>query len=193
MILLIDNYDSFSYILLDYLRQSGADVNIIKNDELTVQQIDDISPSAIVLSPGPGTPDDAGITLDVTRQLAGKIPLLGVCLGHQSIAQAFGAKIIKGSAPVHGKTALIHHDGKTLFNGLAQPLRVTRYHSLIIDPKTLPDAFDISATADDGVIMAIRHKTLALEGLQFHPEAILTEGGLQMLKQFLVAYTDEPI
>lgn len=193
MILLIDNYDSFSYILLDYLRQSGADVNIIKNDELTVQQISDIAPSAIVLSPGPGTPDDAGMTLEVIKQFAGKSPLLGVCLGHQSIAQAFGANIIKGPAPVHGKTAFIHHDGKTLFNGLAQPLRVTRYHSLMIDAKTLPTMFDISATSDDGVIMAIRHKTLAIEGVQFHPEAILTEGGLQMLKQFLVTYTDEPI
>ncbi|WP_159564782.1 anthranilate synthase component II [Budvicia diplopodorum] len=193
MILLIDNYDSFSYILLDNLRQSGANVEIVKNDELTVQQIADINPSAIVLSPGPGTPDDAGVTLEAIERFAGKIPLLGVCLGHQAIAQAFGAKIVQCFPPVHGKTALIQHDGKTLFNHLPLPLRVTRYHSLTIDPQTLPDEFDISATADPCIIMAIRHKTLAIEGVQFHPEAILTECGLAMLKQFIATYTNELI
>lgn len=193
MILLIDNYDSFSYILLDYLRQSGADVNIIKNDELSAQQIGGLNPSAIVLSPGPGTPDDAGVTLEAIKQFAGKIPLLGVCLGHQAIAQAFGAKIIRCPAPVHGKTALIQHDGKTLFSHLPPRLKVTRYHSLMIDPLTLPREFEISASADDDIIMAIRHKTLAIEGVQFHPEAILTEYGLQMLNQFLATYTHELI
>ncbi|VEJ55973.1 anthranilate synthase component II [Pragia fontium] len=191
MILLIDNYDSFSYNLYDYLCQSGAQVEIIKNDQLSLPQIATMNPAAIIISPGPGTPENAGITLAAIRQFAGKIPMLGVCLGHQAIAQAFGAKIIKSPAPVHGKTEQIKHDNQTLFHNLPNLLQVTRYHSLMIDPSSLSDKFTISAATDDGIIMAIRHHQWPLEGVQFHPEAILTECGLQLLKQFLTTYTHE--
>lgn len=191
MILLIDNYDSFSYNLFDYLCQSGAQVVIIKNDSLSLSQIAEMKPGAIVLSPGPGTPENAGITMDVIREFAGKIPLLGICLGHQAIAQVFGAQIIKSPVPVHGKTELIHHDGQTLFHDLPNPLQVTRYHSLMIDSDSLSGEFVISAQTQDNIIMGIRHKTWAVEGVQFHPEAILTESGLPLLKQFLTTYTDE--
>jgi anthranilate synthase/aminodeoxychorismate synthase-like glutamine amidotransferase len=191
MIVLIDNYDSFTYNLYDYFRQLALSVVVVKNDRYSVEDIAALNPSAIILSPGPGRPEDAGITLAAINHFAGKVPLLGICLGHQAIAQAFGAAIIKAPQPVHGKTALISHDGRTLFQHLANPLTVMRYHSLIVDSLSLPAQFDISATTAEGLIMAMRHKTLAIESVQFHPEAILTESGLTLLKQFIMTYTKE--
>ncbi|MBK5145304.1 aminodeoxychorismate/anthranilate synthase component II [Budviciaceae bacterium BWR-B9] len=191
MILLIDNYDSFSYNLYDYLCQSYSDVRIVKNDQLQLNEIAALAPAAIILSPGPGTPENAGITLEVIRSFAGAIPLLGVCLGHQAIAQAFGARIVKCPVPTHGKTELITHDGRTLFAHLPSPLQVTRYHSLMVEPSSLPEALEISAITHDGIIMGLRHKQWPIEGVQFHPEAILTESGLTLLQQFVTTYTSE--
>jgi anthranilate synthase/phosphoribosyltransferase len=185
MILLIDNYDSFSYNLYQYLEELGREVSVYRNDALGLDTIRSLKPKAIVISPGPGKPDQAGISLDVIREFGGEIPILGVCLGMQCIGQAFGGKIVRADRLMHGKTSLIRHDGKTLFSGLESPMEVGRYHSLILDPDTVPDCLEVSATSDDGEIMALRHKELPIEGVQFHPESILTPQGKTMLNNFV--------
>lgn len=185
MILLIDNYDSFTWNLYQYFCELGADVQVKRNDELTLAQIDALKPQKIVVSPGPCTPDDAGISLEVIRHYAGRLPILGVCLGHQAMAQAFGATIVRAAKVMHGKTSPIHHTGQGVFQGLANPLIVTRYHSLLIDPATLPDGFEVTAWSETQEIMGIRHTVWDLEGVQFHPESILSEQGHQLLANFL--------
>lgn len=185
MILLIDNYDSFTWNLYQYICELGADVQVKRNDELTLSQIDALKPQKIVISPGPCTPDDAGISLDVIRHYAGRLPILGVCLGHQAMAQAFGATIVRAAKVMHGKTSPIRHTGQGVFQGLTNPLTVTRYHSLLIDPATLPDCFEVTAWSETQEIMGIRHTTWDLEGVQFHPESILSEQGHQLLANFL--------
>ncbi|EMN3918592.1 TPA: aminodeoxychorismate synthase component 2 [Citrobacter amalonaticus] len=185
MILLIDNYDSFTWNLYQYFCELGADVRVKRNDELTLSQIDALNPQKIVISPGPCTPDDAGISLDVIRHYAGRLPILGVCLGHQAMAQAFGATIVRAAKVMHGKTSPIRHTGQGVFQGLTNPLTVTRYHSLLIDPATLPDCFEVTAWSETQEIMGIRHTTWDLEGVQFHPESILSEQGHQLLANFL--------
>ena len=185
MILMIDNYDSFTYNLVQGLRSLGREVRVVKNDEIDVDGIAALEPEAIVLSPGPGNPDSAGVTLAAVRAFAGKVPLLGICLGHQSIAQAFGAKIVSAKCLMHGKTSRIRHDGKGLFAGLPQDMEVMRYHSLAVDRATLPDCFEISAETADGEIMGLRHKTLPIESLQYHPESIGTPEGIEQLRNFV--------
>ncbi|NQZ52178.1 MAG: aminodeoxychorismate/anthranilate synthase component II [Moritella sp.] len=191
MLLIIDNYDSFTFNLFQYFSELGQDVVVKRNDEISLAQIASLSPDYLVISPGPCTPSDAGISLSVIQQFAGKIPILGVCLGHQSIAQVFGANIIKAKKVMHGKTSKIRHKGKGVFTGLKDPLTVTRYHSLIVETSTLNDEFEITAWTEinDGEfdeIMAFKHKELALEGVQFHPESILTEQGKELLNNFLI-------
>ena len=191
MLLIIDNYDSFTFNLFQYFSELGQDVVVKRNDEISLAQIASLSPDYLVISPGPCTPSDAGISLSVIQQFAGKIPILGVCLGHQSIAQVFGANIIKAKKMMHGKTSKIRHKGKGVFTGLKDPLTVTRYHSLIVETSTLNDEFEITAWTEinDGEfdeIMAFKHKELALEGVQFHPESILTEQGKELLNNFLI-------
>lgn len=184
MILLIDNYDSFTWNLYQYFCELGADVQVKRNDELTLSQIDALQPQKIVISPGPCTPDDAGISLEVIRHYAGRLPILGVCLGHQAMAQAFGATIVRAEKVMHGKTSPIHHTGQGVFQGLTNPLTVTRYHSLVIDPATLPAGFEVTAWSETREIMGIRHTTWDLEGVQFHPESILSEQGHQLAGKF---------
>ena len=185
MILLIDNYDSFTWNLYQYFCELGADVLVRRNDELTLAQIDALSPQKIVISPGPCTPDDAGISLEVIRYFSGKIPLLGVCLGHQAMAQAFGATVVRAAKVMHGKTSPITHNGQGVFQGLANPLTVTRYHSLVVAPETLPECFEVTAWSETQEIMGIRHREWDMEGVQFHPESILSEQGHQLLANFL--------
>ena len=185
MLLLIDNYDSFTWNLFHYFSELGADVLVRRNDDITLADIAGLNPHKIVISPGPCTPDDAGISLDVIRQYAGKRPILGVCLGHQAIAQAFGATIVRAAKVMHGKTSPVSHNGGGVFHALNNPLIVTRYHSLVIDPPTLPDCFEVTAWSDTQEIMAIRHREWDLEGVQFHPESILSEQGHQLLANFL--------
>lgn len=191
-VLMIDNYDSFTYNLVQYLGELGAHVTVKRNDEILVEAIDDIAPDKIMLSPGPCTPNEAGISIATIERYAGKIPLLGVCLGHQSIGQAFGGKIIRAKEIMHGKTSMVHHQDQGVFKGLSNPLEATRYHSLVIEHATLPDCLEVTAwtqTADGKMdeIMGVRHKTLAVEGVQFHPESILTEHGHDMLRNWLNA------
>ena len=188
MLLMIDNYDSFTYNLVQYFGELGQDVQVYRNDEIDLKTIASLKPEKIVISPGPCTPNEAGISLSLIHEFAGKIPLLGVCLGHQSIGQAFGGKIVKAKTLMHGKTSLIHHTGKGVFNDLPNPYTATRYHSLVIARETIPDCLEITAWADDGEIMGVKHKTLAVEGVQFHPESILTEHGHALLDNFLKAY-----
>ncbi len=183
-ILLIDNYDSFTYNLLHYLGEIGADVEVVRHDATTIEAIASKPPHAIVISPGPGTPDDAGICLDVIKNLGKTIPIFGVCLGHQSIAQAFGGTIIR-NAPMHGKVSPITHNSTSVFKALPSPMNATRYHSLIVERDTLPDCFDITAETEDGVIMGLAHKDYPLHCVQFHPESIASDHGHQMLKNFL--------
>ncbi|EIY2677817.1 aminodeoxychorismate synthase component 2 [Raoultella planticola] len=185
MILLIDNYDSFTWNLYQYFCELGAQVLVRRNDELTLEEIAALLPEKIVISPGPCTPNESGISLAVIARYAGQIPLLGVCLGHQAIAQVFGATIVRAAKVMHGKTSPIHHNGQGVFQGLNNPLTVTRYHSLLIDPATLPECFEVTARSDSGEIMAIRHREWDLEGVQFHPESILSEQGHQLLANFL--------
>ncbi|MDV5354033.1 aminodeoxychorismate synthase component 2 [Enterobacter asburiae] len=185
MILLIDNYDSFTWNLYQYFCELGAQVEVRRNDELTLADIEMLAPQKIVISPGPCTPDESGISLDVIAHYAGKLSILGVCLGHQAIAQAFGATIVRAAKVMHGKTSPITHTGIGVFSGLNNPLTVTRYHSLVIDPPTLPDCFEVTAWSESDEIMAIRHKEWDLEGVQFHPESILSEQGHQLLQNFL--------
>jgi len=187
---MVDNYDSFTYNLVQYLGELGADVQVVRNDEIPVEAIDDIAPDKIVLSPGPCTPTEAGISIPTLLRFAGKIPILGVCLGHQSIGQAFGGRIIRAKEIMHGKTSMIHHKGVGVFSNLPSPLEATRYHSLVIEQATIPDCLEITAwtkTADGKLdeIMGVRHKTLPVEGVQFHPESILTQYGHEMLRNFL--------
>ena len=184
MILLLDNYDSFTYNLAQYLGQLGEKLEVFRNDKITVEQIAEKKPQRIVISPGPGVPEDAGICVDVIRRFAGKIPILGVCLGHQAIGQAFGGRVIRAPEIMHGKTSRIHHDNKTIFKDLPQDFAATRYHSLIVEEKTLPDELEISAKAD-GIIMGLRHRDVPVEGVQFHPESVLTNAGMQLLQNFL--------
>jgi para-aminobenzoate synthetase component 2 len=186
MILLIDNYDSFTWNLYQYFCELGAEVLVRRNDELTLEEIAALLPEKIVISPGPCTPNESGISLAVIARYAGQIPLLGVCLGHQAIAQVFGATIVRAAKVMHGKTSPIHHNGQGVFQGLNNPLTVTRYHSLLIDPATLPECFEVTARSDSGEIMAIRHREWDLEGVQFHPESILSEQGHQLLANFLI-------
>jgi len=185
MILLIDNYDSFSYNLYQYLEELGREVAVYRNDALGLDTIRALKPKAIVISPGPGNPDQAGISLDVIREFGGEIPILGVCLGMQCIGQAYGGAIVRADSLMHGKASMIRHDGKTIFSGLESPLEVGRYHSLVLDPDTVPDCLEVTATSDDGEIMALRHKELPVEGVQFHPESILTPQGRTLLNNFV--------
>jgi anthranilate synthase component II len=185
MILVIDNYDSFTYNLVQYLGEMGADIQVVRNDEVTVADILRKKPDHILISPGPCSPKEAGISVEVIRELAGKIPILGVCLGHQSIGYAFGGEIVRARKLMHGKTSLITHDGKGVFKGLPNPFRATRYHSLVIKKETLPAVLEVTAQSEDGEIMGVRHKTLPVEGVQFHPESILTEAGKPLLKNFI--------
>jgi anthranilate synthase/aminodeoxychorismate synthase-like glutamine amidotransferase len=185
MLLVIDNYDSFTYNLVQYLSEIGQEVRVIRNDEIPAAEIAGLAPSHIVISPGPCTPNEAGISLEVIRTYAGRIPILGVCLGHQSIGQAFGGKVVRAPRVMHGKTSQIFHDGKGLFTGLPNPFEATRYHSLVIERNSVPDALEVTARTDDQEIMAVRHKTLPVEGVQFHPESFLTTSGKDLLRNFI--------
>jgi anthranilate synthase component 2 len=190
MLLMIDNYDSFTYNLVQYLGELGADVHVYRNDRISLQEIEELQPERIVISPGPCTPNEAGVSIDTIRQFAGRVPILGVCLGHQSIGQAFGGRIGHARAIMHGKTSMMHHNNTGVFRGLPNPFEATRYHSLVIEPDSLPDCLEVTAwtTTDSGAvdeIMGVRHKTMAVEGVQFHPESILTGCGHDLLKNFL--------
>src|ERR1700735_2108510 len=185
MILLLDNYDSFTYNLAQYLGQMGQDVEIRRNDEVTLDEIQDLRPERIVISPGPCTPKEAGISVPLIQRFAGEIPILGVCLGHQAVGAAFGGHVIRAQKIMHGKTSEIKHDGKTIFHGLPQQFVATRYHSLIVERETLPSTLEISAETSDGTIMGLRYRKLRVEGVQFHPESILTTVGFRLLENFL--------
>ena len=187
-LLMIDNYDSFTYNLVQYLGELGQDVHVFRNDEIALEQVAALKPRHIVISPGPCTPNEAGVSVPLIHEFGGKIPMLGVCLGHQSIGQAFGGRIVHAKQLMHGKTSLIHHHESGVFKGLPNPYTATRYHSLVIERETLPDCLEITAWTDDGEIMGVRHKTLPIEGVQFHPESILTEHGHALLNNFLKAY-----
>jgi anthranilate synthase/aminodeoxychorismate synthase-like glutamine amidotransferase len=188
MLLVIDNYDSFTYNLAQYIGELGHEVVVRRNDETTIEEITALDPDAIVISPGPCTPTEAGLSVPVVKELGGTIPILGVCLGHQSIGQAYGGNIVRAPVVMHGKTSEIEHDARTIFGGLPQPFRATRYHSLVIEPQSLPDCLEVSARTADGVIMAVRHRKLPVEGVQFHPESILTSVGHDLLRNFFACY-----
>jgi len=185
MILLLDNYDSFTYNLAQYLGQMGQELLIRRNDQITLEEIEERKPDRIVISPGPCTPKEAGISVPLIERFAGKIPILGVCLGHQSIGAAFGGRVVRAPKVMHGKTSQIHHDNKTIFRGLPQDFQATRYHSLIVEKKSLPDELEISAETSDGIIMGLRHRKMKVEGVQFHPESVLTDAGFRLLENFL--------
>jgi len=191
MILVIDNYDSFTYNLVQYLGELGADlpaaglIKVARNDRITIEEIEELAPERIVVSPGPCTPDEAGITLDVIRHFAGKVPLLGVCLGHQAMGQAFGGSVVRAPYLMHGKTSQILHDGRTVFEGVENPFTATRYHSLIVDRASVPPMLEVSATTSDGLVMGLRHREFICEGVQFHPESIMTAAGKRLLGNFL--------
>lgn len=185
MLLMIDNYDSFTYNLVQYFGELGEDVRVFRNDRITIKEIEEMSPERIVISPGPCTPKEAGISIEVIRHFAGEVPILGVCLGHQSIGAAFGGEIVRAPRLMHGKTSMIYHDGKTIFERLPNPFEATRYHSLVIKKETLPDCLEITAWTKEGEIMGVRHREFVIEGVQFHPESILTRVGKDLLKNFL--------
>ena len=185
MLLMIDNYDSFTYNLVQYLGELGANVKVVRNDEISLDDVERLGPERIVVSPGPRTPDEAGITLGLIGRFAGSMPILGVCLGHQAIGQAFGARVVKAKRIMHGKVSNIRHDGRGVFAGLPAEFAATRYHSLAVERDSLPDCLQVTAESEDGEIMGLRHRSLAVEGVQFHPEALLTEHGHAMLKNFL--------
>jgi anthranilate synthase/aminodeoxychorismate synthase-like glutamine amidotransferase len=184
-LLVVDNYDSFVYNLVQELGELGAELTVFRNDAVDVAAIRALAPDAVVLSPGPGRPEGAGVTLDVVRELAGEVPLFGVCLGHQAIGRAFGAEVVHAPALMHGKTSQVHHCGTGIFEGIVNPFFATRYHSLVLTPGTLPAELEVTATTSDGVVMGVRHRTLPVEGVQFHPESILTDAGPAMLGNFL--------
>ena len=192
-VLLVDNYDSFTYNLYQYLGELGAEIRVVRNDELTAEAAIALAPSHIVISPGPGTPDQAGITLDLIRRAAGVIPVLGVCLGHQALGQAFGGDVRRAPKLMHGKTSQIHHDGRGVFAGLPDPFTATRYHSLVVERASVPESLEITAWTDDGIVMGLRHREHPLEGVQFHPESILTTVGKDLLRNFLEARTWDDI
>lgn len=185
MLLMIDNYDSFTYNLVQYFGELGEDVRVYRNDRVTIEEIEALRPQRLVISPGPCTPKEAGISVEAIRCFAGRLPILGVCLGHQSLAAAFGGEVIRAGRLMHGKTSMIRHDGKTIFRGLANPFEATRYHSLLVNRANLPACLEISAETAEGEIMGLRHKTLGVEGVQFHPESILTAVGMDLLRNFL--------
>ena len=185
MILLIDNYDSFVQNLARYVRELGFVAEVQRNDAITLRDVDDLAPSHVILSPGPCTPVEAGVSVDLIRHLSGRVPILGVCLGHQAIGHVYGAAVVRAPELMHGKTSMISHDGKTIFHGLPNPFEATRYHSLLVNPKNLPDCLEVSAKTAEGEIMGLRHRTLGVEGVQFHPESILTKSGKDLLRNFL--------
>ena len=185
MILMIDNYDSFTFNIVQYLEQMGEDVVVFRNDKVTVDRIDKLKPQMIFLSPGPGTPRDAGITVDVVREFHKTIPIMGICLGHQSIGYAFGGEIVRAGRIMHGKVSPVHHDGRTIFAGLPDPFTAGRYHSLVVRPETLPSCLEVSARTAEGEIMGLRHKEFPVEGIQFHPESVLTPQGKRILRNFI--------
>jgi len=185
MVFVLDNYDSFTFNLVQYMGELGADVVVRRNDELTPQQVEALHPDRIVLSPGPCTPHEAGISIDLIRHMAGKVPILGVCLGHQAIGAAFGGSVVRATKLMHGKTSPVEHDGKTIFAGIASPMTCTRYHSLIVEEKGLPRDLEISARTADGTIMGLRHRRMPVEGVQFHPESVLTDDGKTLIRNFL--------
>lgn len=192
-VLVIDNYDSFAYNLVQHLGSLGQEITVRRNDAVDIRDIKRLNPAAIVISPGPGTPQDAGISLEVIKSLGAKTPILGVCLGHQVIGEAYGASVVQTGAPVHGKTSDIFHDGKTIYGSIKDPLTATRYHSLIVDRETVPDCLEISAWNKEGVVMGLRHKAFFVEGVQFHPESILTPDGMALLKNFLLRAGLSPV
>ena len=185
MLLMIDNYDSFTFNLVQYFGELGAEVKVVRNDEIGVAEVERLAPSHVVLSPGPCTPNEAGITLEAIGRLAGRIPILGVCLGHQAIGQAFGGKVVRAKKVMHGKVSHIRHDGRGVFANVENDFVATRYHSLVVERESLPDCLEVTAQSEDGEIMGLRHKKLSVEGVQFHPEALLTEHGHRMLENFL--------
>jgi len=185
MVFVLDNYDSFTYNLVQYMGELGAEMTIRRNDELTVEEVEALEPERILLSPGPCTPNEAGISIELIKRFAGKTPILGVCLGHQAIGAAFGGDVVRAPRLMHGKTSEIEHDGKTIFSGIESPMSCTRYHSLIVSEKNLPAELEISARTEDGTIMGLRHREFAVEGVQFHPESVLTGDGKRLIKNFL--------
>ncbi len=187
MIFLLDNYDSFTYNLYQYLAELREEVEVVRNDKISVAKVERMSPAAIVISPGPGRPEEAGISVELIRALGSKVPTLGVCLGHQAIGSAFGAPVVAAKRIMHGKVSAVRHDGKTIFEGLENPFFATRYHSLAVEPSGLPPELEVSATADDGTIMGLRHRQFCIEGVQFHPESFLTSSGKTLLANFLKA------
>ena len=184
-VLILDNYDSFTYNLAQYLQELGSQVEVYRNDEIDVRQVRRVRPSHLVISPGPGRPEDAGASCDLVSELAGEVAILGVCLGHQVIGQVMGGDVVRGPEPVHGKTSFVYHDSKTIYAGLPAPLEATRYHSLVIDSESVPPCLEVSGRTDDGVVMSVRHRQTCIEGVQFHPESVLTSSGKDMLGNFL--------
>ncbi|NJD37690.1 MAG: aminodeoxychorismate/anthranilate synthase component II [Geobacter sp.] len=193
MLLMLDNYDSFTFNIVQYLAQLGEEVKVVRNDEISVVDIAALRPDRIVVSPGPCSPEEAGISVAAIREYAGRIPLLGVCLGHQSIGAAFGGRVVRSVSLMHGKTSPIHHDGRELFEGLPNPFSATRYHSLVVERSSLPDCLEVTAWVDNGEIMGLRHRQLPVWGVQFHPESILTEGGMELLQNFLTLSHQHPV
>jgi anthranilate synthase/aminodeoxychorismate synthase-like glutamine amidotransferase len=185
MILVIDNYDSFTYNIVQYLGELGAEVKVYRNDALTVDKITDLKPERLLISPGPGVPANAGIAVEAIRKFAGKVPMLGVCLGHQAIGEAFGGSVVRAKTLMHGKTSEICHDSRTIFRGLPYRFKATRYHSLVVDEESVPEVLEVSATTPDGVVMGLRHREFPIEGVQFHPESVMTEHGKTIIENFL--------